>query len=122
MVTEFSETGGVFQAEFMSNEDSVQFVIPTLDRAEFLSRLFSRKRPQGLDANSSVEALFDAYRSLEPDPALYEQNLRAVLDQLLTKHKFALSDADKGSVANLMSAFRIAGPHALKGTGDKNLT
>jgi hypothetical protein len=109
MVTEFSETGGVFQAEFMSNEDSVQFVIPTLkqttrrggvyigvgpeqnftyivavqpkiafvldirrdnmlehlmykamfelsnDRAEFLSRLFSRKRPEGLDATSSVE-------------------------------------------------------------------
>ncbi len=30
MVTEFSEAGGVFQAEFMSNEDSSQFVIPTL--------------------------------------------------------------------------------------------
>jgi hypothetical protein len=176
MVTEFSETGGVFQAEFMSNEDSVQFVIPTLkqttrrggvyigvgpeqnftyivavqpkiafvldirrdnmlehlmykalfelsnDRAEFLSRLFSRKRPQGLDANSRVEALFESYRSVEADPALYDQNLSAVLDQLVTKHKFALSDTDKGSVANLLIAFRTAGPHALKGTGDKNLT
>jgi hypothetical protein len=176
MVAEFSESGGVFQAEFMSNEDSVQFVIPTLkqttrrggvyvgvgpeqnftyivavqpriafvldirrdnmleqlmykalfelsnDRAEFLSRLFSRKRPQGLDANSSVEALFDAYRSVEVDPALYDQSVRAVWDQLVTKHKFALSDADKVSLANLMSAFRTAGPHALKGTGDKNLT
>src|SRR5262249_39471749 len=30
MVTEFSEAGGAFQAEFMSNEDSSQFVIPAL--------------------------------------------------------------------------------------------
>ena len=30
MVTELSEPGGVFQQEFMSNEDSAQFVIPAL--------------------------------------------------------------------------------------------
>jgi hypothetical protein len=176
LVTDFSETGGVFQAEFMSNEDSVQFVIPTLkqtvkrggvyigvgpeqnftymaavqprlafvldirrdnmlehlmykalfelstDRAEFLSRLFSRKPPQGLDRNSTVDALFDGYRSIEADASVYEENLRAVLDQLVTKHQFALSEADKRSVANSLTAFRTAGPHALKGTGDKNLT
>src|SRR6185369_18048282 len=176
LVTEFSEVGGVFQAEFMSNEDSVQFVIPTLkqtvkrggvyigvgpeqnftymaaiqprlafvldirrdnmlehlmykalfelstDRADFVSRLFSRKRPQGLDRNSTVDALFDGYRSVEADSAVYEENLRAVLDQLMTKHQFALSETDKRSVASLLTAFRTAGPHALKGTGDKNLT
>src|SRR5437762_12733537 len=116
MVSDFSETGGVFQTEFMSNEDSSQFVIPTLkqttrrggvyigvgpeqnftyiaaiqprlafvidirrdnmlehlmykalfelsaDRAEFLSRLFSRKRPPGLKADSSANASFEAYQ------------------------------------------------------------
>jgi hypothetical protein len=92
------------------------------DRADFISRLFSRKRPQGLSANSTVDALFDGYRSIEADSAVYEENLRAVLDQLVTKHQFALSEADKRSVANLLTAFRTAGPHALKGTGDKNLT
>src|SRR5262245_27323443 len=30
ILTEFSEAGGVFQQEFMSNEDSSQFVIPAL--------------------------------------------------------------------------------------------
>src|SRR5262249_7056079 len=30
LVTDFSEAGGAFQREFMSNEDSVQFVIPAL--------------------------------------------------------------------------------------------
>src|SRR3989442_720580 len=30
IVSEFSEAGGVFQPEYMSNEDSTQFVIPAL--------------------------------------------------------------------------------------------
>jgi hypothetical protein len=176
IVTEFSEPGGAFQPEFMSNEDSAQFVIPTLkqttrpggvyigvgpeqnftyiaairprvafvvdirrdnmlehlmykalfelsaDRADFISRLFSRKRPSGLESNSDVRALFDAYRSVEPDPGLYQENLQSVLNQVLAKHGFALSDADKGGIGFLMEMFRSAGPHALRGTGDKNLT
>src|SRR5258707_3004522 len=36
------------------------------DRAEFLSRLFSRKRPEGLSKSSTVEYLFDAYQHAEP--------------------------------------------------------
>ena len=36
------------------------------DRADFLSRLFSRRRPARLDSNSSVTALFDAYRRSHP--------------------------------------------------------
>jgi hypothetical protein len=176
MVTDFSETGGVFQAEYMSNEDSSQFVIPALqqttraggvyigvgpeqnftyiaaihpaiafvldirrdnmlehlmykslfeissERADFLSRLFSRRRPAGLSDASSVKALFDAFGSTEIDPALFEESVRAVIDDLTTKHRFSLSDADKAGIAGLMNTFRTAGPYALKGTGDKNLT
>ena len=176
MVTEFSEPGGVFQPEFMSNEDSSQFVIPALkqttppggvyigvgpeqnftyiaaihpriafivdirrdnmlehlmykalfelstDRADFISRLFARRRPAAVDSNSSVQALFDAYQSVETDSSFYEENLQAVLTQVVTKHGFALSEADKGGIASLMSTFRAAGPYALRGTGDKSLT
>jgi hypothetical protein len=176
MVTDFSEAGGVFQAEFMSNEDSSQFVIPALkatirrggvyigvgpeqnftyiaaiqpriafvldirrdnmlehlmykglfelatDRADFVSRLFSRRRPSGLDANSNVKALFAAFESVEPDSSFQEQNLRDVIDHLVNKHKFPLTDAEKTVVAAFMNTFRSAGPFALKGTGDKNLT
>ncbi len=38
IVTEFSEQGGVFQAEVMSNEDSAQFVIPSLQRFHWTRR------------------------------------------------------------------------------------
>ena len=92
------------------------------DRADFLSRLFSRKRPAGLDAGSSVTALFDAYQKADADAGLYDGNLRAVLDLLTSRHTLPLSDADKAGVGRLMQAFRTAGPHDLKGSGDKNLT
>ena len=37
------------------------------DRADFLSRLFSRKRPDGLTASSSVNALMDAYDKVDAE-------------------------------------------------------
>src|SRR6186997_1957877 len=47
------------------------------DRADFVSRLFSRKRPQGLDAKSSIRSIFDPYQSIESDPQLYQESLTA---------------------------------------------
>lgn len=88
------------------------------NRAEFISRLFSRKMPAGLDAASGVKAIFDAYRSVEADPALYDSNLRAVLNHLTMTHGFPLTDADRNSVTQAMNAFRNAGPYSLKGFGD----
>ncbi|HEX5107096.1 MAG TPA: hypothetical protein VFV95_01555 [Vicinamibacterales bacterium] len=92
------------------------------DRADFLSRLFSRKRPSGLDASSSVTALFDAYQAVEADAELYEDELRDVTELLTARHRFQLSDADRAGITRIMQAFRTAGPHNLKGSGDKNLT
>src|SRR5262245_17594041 len=37
------------------------------NRADFVSLLFSRKRPAKLDANSSAVALFQAYAEAKPD-------------------------------------------------------
>src|SRR5689334_10470289 len=36
------------------------------DRADFVSHLFSRKRPEALRAQSSVREIFDAYLDIEP--------------------------------------------------------
>ena len=46
------------------------------NRADFVSLLFSRKRPAGLDANSSAEALFQAFAEAKPDPQLYAATLQ----------------------------------------------
>src|SRR5262245_25014052 len=42
------------------------------DRADFVSRLFSRKRPTDLDAQSSAREIFDAYLNAEPSKELFD--------------------------------------------------
>src|SRR4030095_2264079 len=65
------------------------------NRADFVSRLFSRKRPAGIDNAVGVRALFDAFRPVEADATIYETTLRAVMDRLNRDHGFSLTDAER---------------------------
>jgi hypothetical protein len=80
------------------------------DRAEFVSRLFSRKRPRGLTAESKVEDIFAAYKKVPGDKALYEQNLQAIKSHLMTKHGFALTKGDLEGIEFAYSSFFASGP------------
>src|SRR5262249_55426997 len=73
------------------------------DRADFLSRLFSRPRPAGLSKDADVVALFEPFRDLDPDDALFEQNLAEMKDRLLNTHGFKLTADD---VTNLAFVYR----------------
>src|SRR5437660_8374015 len=64
------------------------------DRAEFVSRLFSRKRPDSLTAHSSAHEIFTSLLSSESGDELYAQNLKAITDHLTAKRGFALSSDD----------------------------
>ena len=64
------------------------------DRADFVSRLFSRKRPDGLTAESTAEDIFTKLRDAEGSKELYEANLKAINDVLMNKHGFPLSAGD----------------------------
>ena len=80
------------------------------DRAEFLSRLFSRARPTGLDANATPQQLFDAFIAAKPDSALYRKNLATIKDRLTKDHGFTMHDEDAKSLENIYSAFFGGGP------------
>jgi hypothetical protein len=163
LVSELSEPGGSFMsANYVSNENSFQRVIPELqrrarhggvylgvgpdqnftyivalnpriafiidirrdnlvlhlmykalielsaDRAEFLSRLFSR--PSAAANASTARALVDAYTSVVPSQTLFEQNTRAVADHLVRRHHFPLSTDDLRALRNIQRAFFEAGP------------
>src|SRR5207247_8781954 len=45
------------------------------DRVEFVSRLFSRKRPDGLTEDSSVSDIFNAFLTADGSQELFEENL-----------------------------------------------
>jgi len=80
------------------------------DRADFVSRLFSRKRPTGLRAGSSAAQIFSAYLAVDPSDELYGRNLKEIQRQLTSKHGFALTADDVTQIESIYSAFFTFGP------------
>jgi hypothetical protein len=80
------------------------------NRAEFLSRLFSRPRPKQLGSRSSVRGLFEAFALVPAKADLFAANLKAVRSHLVERHHFALSEDDLDALKYVYSAFFEAGP------------
>jgi hypothetical protein len=80
------------------------------NRADFVSLLFSRKRPAGLGANSTAAALFQAYAEAKPDPQLYAATLQAIKDRLIRQHRFTLSATDQQKLEYVFNVFYRGGP------------
>lgn len=80
------------------------------DRADFMSRLFSRARPAGLDRTTPVNQMFDAYNRAPSSDRLFAKHLQDVLDRLAKRHGFALSSDDRRSIDYIYRAFYSEGP------------
>src|SRR6202165_4016069 len=75
------------------------------DRADFLSRLFSRPRPAGLEKSASPKVLFDAYNDVTASETLFQKNLQEVENRLVKQHGFPLTAEDSGSLKFIYRAF-----------------
>jgi hypothetical protein len=75
------------------------------DRAAFVSNLFSRKRPGQLTADSSVEAVFQAFASAPADRALADEHFKAIMARLKTDHQFPITTADEASIQTIYLTF-----------------
>jgi hypothetical protein len=92
------------------------------DRADFLARLFSRKRPGGLTKESSVDALMSAFDAVPPSPELYQANLAEITALLTKKHGFALHDDDIPGIDYVYkTAFYTGGPRLTYNMAGRNL-
>src|SRR5688572_13011155 len=81
------------------------------DRADFVSRLFSRKRPESLGPTSTAEEIFKLYLNVEKgNEELYKENLKAIEDLLVKKHRFPLSSEDLAGIGNVYRTFYSFGP------------
>jgi hypothetical protein len=80
------------------------------DRADFLSRLFSRERPAGVEWASSVDDLFTEYASAPPQRRLREENGRLIRERLLAAHRFPLSPRELAWIDYVLDAFYSDGP------------
>jgi hypothetical protein len=81
----------------------------SVDRDEFVSKLFSRARPAGLDATTTPDKLFAAYVAATPDSTLYKKTFAAIKEQLAS-HGFAMGDSDVKSMEYVYSQFYEGGP------------
>jgi hypothetical protein len=80
------------------------------NRAEFVSRLFARKKPENIGPNSTIEQIFDAVAAASASDEVYSENLKAIDDHLMKKHGFPLSDLDLMGIEWVYSNFRRFGP------------
>ena len=80
------------------------------DRAEFVSRLFSMKRPGALDRQSTVQQIIDAYRDQNlRSQELFKQNMAAIRRLLVSKGARAVTEADVNGIEDVYQAFYAQG-------------
>ena len=85
------------------------------DRADFVSRLFSRKRPEGLSSKSTAEEIFDAVHKAVPDKTessdvVYKQNLKVLQDHLTRTRHLPLTADDLKGIEYVYGQFSWYGP------------
>lgn len=80
------------------------------DRADFVSRLFAKKRPDGLSAKSTAVEIFNAYSEVPTSEALYKDNLKAIQDHLTKRRGFEMSEDDLKGIEYVAYSFYWFGP------------
>jgi hypothetical protein len=80
------------------------------DRADFVGRLFAKKRPDGLGPKSTALEIFNAYSEVPTSEAIYKETLKAINDHLLKKRGIPLDDDDVKGIEYVAYSFYWFGP------------
>ena len=80
------------------------------DRADFVSRLFSRPRPAELSADAPVRELFARYADMPPSRALLDSTRQMVREHLLETHAFRVSGEELAWIDRCLDEFFTEGP------------
>ena len=79
------------------------------DRADFVSRLLSRPRPDGLTPTSTAGEIFAAFAGVDPNERMLTTTLADIRHQLTTVHRFALTGDDLMRLEAICRVFFLAG-------------
>lgn len=81
------------------------------DRAAFVSRLFTKPRPDGLTGESAIAAVMDAFWKVDTSPRdVFDRNVRELQDHLTRTRGLPLSAADLAGIADVYASFYWFGP------------
>jgi hypothetical protein len=91
------------------------------DRADFMSRLFTKKRPAGLTAQTSAHDLQQAYWDIATsDEATYKANLQAINDVLTKRYELPLGKEDLEGIEYVYHSFYWYGPRITYNSSTNN--
>ncbi len=80
------------------------------DRAEFVSLLFAKPRPAGLDSATAIEKIWDSYRTVNSDSSLYAHTYTRIVDRLTKIHGFTFTADESEKLRAVYNAFYYFGP------------
>lgn len=80
------------------------------DRVEFVARLFSKARPEGLTATSTTREIFDAFARVDASELLYKQYADDVRRHLQQGRRFPLGPDDLKGIDYVYYSFYWFGP------------
>ena len=87
------------------------------NRADFVSLLFTKPRPQGLANTASAFDTWTAFWYIPTDTSKFKGNFARIFDHLTKKHKFAFSAYDSTLLYNTYFAFYASGPNIVSNGG-----
>ena len=80
------------------------------DRADFISMLFSKPRPPGIDTSTTIQNIWEAYWNVTSDTAMYRSNYVRIMDLLTKTHGFRLTKEETEQLKWVFDAFFMYGP------------
>ena len=89
----------------------------SLDRAEFVGRLFARPRPEGLTSKSTVDEIFMAYARTISDGNLQAETWARMQAHLTQTRNFRLKDEDLRGIEDIYDQFVRYGPSITYSSG-----
>ena len=80
------------------------------DRADFLTMLFARPRPAGMDSTTGIQKMWEAYWVVGMDTALARMTTERVVNDLTKPHQFVFTQDEMGQLRSVLEAFQSLGP------------
>jgi hypothetical protein len=87
------------------------------DRAGFLTLLFARPRPEGIDSSTSIQKIWELYKAQAPDTALARTIVAQIERKLTKEHSFALTADESAQLTSVIAAFQYFGPNITTQSG-----
>jgi hypothetical protein len=87
------------------------------DRADFISLLFSKPRPAGIQSNTPIQEIWDKFLSVGTDAALAAKNHALIVDRLTKTHGFTFTTDETDKLEKILNAFVTFGPAITTNSG-----